>query len=328
MPTSPFCRVSQKQGREYTDEYQRRHAIKTFHVYTDNIKVWNLDEILNYLQIPDLGTSYTSDSKYLICTSRTVRDLDTGWNFEVVCNYDMTPYNVWSVKITSQSLDVVLEKTLGDSVQMPARFTTPAAMLDKYLHSLPAGAAGDFIFNRANDPFDPPVMTQRRQKVINLSMLVKDISDLGFTSVGEMMAYEGKVNLKQMQLFSIPSNATLCDYQTLLLEEINCEKLMKPDGTCDILATIRIIYDPMGHLQVVLNAGYNEIPGGVRKKIVDDGQVEISSPWPLDKDGAKIPLASLPASATYIIFPDHEKVDFEPFNFPTTFCGINPTPAP
>jgi hypothetical protein len=326
MPTSPFSRVCQKQGREYVDEFQRRHAVKTFHVYTDSVKVWDLDEILLYTGIPHLGDSYTSDSTYLVCTNRTVRDLDTGWNFEVTCNYDMTPYNVWSVRVTSQSLDAVLEKTASNTTGVTARFVADPG---KYLFSLPHGDAGENILNRATDPFDPPVMTQRRQKVINLSMLVMSITELGFPTVGQLLACEGKVNSERKQIFSIPDETGAgCDYLTLLLEEINVEKLMKPDGTCDILVTMRIIYDPLGHCQVILNAGYNELVGGVPKKITDGGQVEVSSPRPLKDNGEKVATADLPNGATYLVFPDHEKMDFSVFNFPLTFCGINPTLPP
>lgn len=328
MPTAPFRRIWQKQGREYVDEFQRRHAVKTFGVFTDTVKVWDLDEILLYTGIPHLGDSYTSDSTYLVCTNRTVRDLDTGWNFEVTCNYDLTPYGIWSVRVTSQVVEMVLEKTkavysgVGDK---PLRFVNEPT---KYLGSNPEGTVDEFIFNRAGEPFDPPVMTQRRQKVINLSMLVQDITDVGFSSVGELIEYEDCVNSTRLQLFSIPDNAgTRVDFWTLLLEEINVEKLIKPDGTCDLLVTIRIVYDPLGHCQVVLNAGYNELVNGKPQKIKEAGQVEVSSPRPLDANGLAVPQDSLPGSATYIVFPDHFAVDFAPFNFPTTFCGINPLPT-
>lgn len=329
MPTGAGSWVCQKFGREYTDEFQRRHAIKTFHVFTGTIPLDDLDLVLNHTGIPILGEYYEPASPYLTCASREVRELGKdNYNFEVVCTYDMTPYFNWGVKITTQGVDTVLERTMAPTVGVgiPARFNIAPA---KYLGSLPAGAADEFVLNRAKDPFDPPVMTERRQTVITLTNLVQDITDLGFTNIGELIANVGKVNSERIQIFSIPDETGMgADYWTLLMDDINVDKLQRPDGGCDLAVTMRIIYDPQAHCPVVLNAGYNELVNNKRRKCYDGGQVEVSAPVCLDKDGLKIDPASLPGAATYIVFPDHETVNFNIFNFPATFCGAMPTPAP
>jgi hypothetical protein len=174
-------------------------------------------------------------------------------------------------------------------------------------------------------------MAQRHQSIITLTMLTQDITNTGFATVGSLMATLGKVNDAKVQLFSIPDETGAgCDYWTLLMDDVSVDKLLRPDGGCDILVTLRIIYDPMAHCQVVLNCGYNQLltPAALRSKCKEDGQMDCSSPMPLDAAGKQLAIGGLPATATYIVFPDHMTTSFAAFGFPITFCGISPTPAP
>jgi len=324
--------VCQKFGREYTDEFQRVHGTKTYHVHLA-LPVDDLDLVLAAVGLPSLGDSYapTPPPCYLRCASREVRELGNSRSeYEVVCSYDMDPYDNWSVKVNSQTVDYVLERTMAASNvgQIPARFAGDPA---RYLQSRPSGLAGEFIVNRAREPFDPPVMSQRHQSVITLSMLTHDITNTGFATVGSLMGTLGKVNDARVQIFSIPDESGAgCDYWTLLMDDVSVDKLLRPDGGCDILVTLRIIYDPLGHCQVVLNCGYNQLltPAALRTPCKTDSQTEVSSPMPLDANGKQLAIGGLPASATYIVFPDHQTTGFAAFNFPATFCGISPTPAP
>ena len=324
--------VSQTFGREYTDEFQRRHAIKKFHVQMATA-VDDLDLVLAEIGLPALGDSYapTPPPCYLRCSSREVMGCGNNkFEYDVVCTYDMDPYDAWSVNITSQTVEYVLDRTLGPftGVGQPARFTASPA---KYLPSMPSGLAQEQILNRAKDPFDPPVMSLRHQSVITLSMLTQDITNTGFPTVGALLANLGKVNSERIQIFSIPDESGMgCDYWTLLMDDISVEKLLRPDGGCDLSVTMRIIYDPLSHCQVVLNSGYGELVGTPKKRrnCRDAGMVDVSAPVPLDANGVAVPVLSLPAAATYIVFPDHVAMNWNVFGFPITFCGISPTPAP
>jgi len=324
-PTGTVC---QKFGREYVDEFQRRHAVKTFSATADT-PIEYLNAVLGFAGIPSLGESYSLDDILLKCTSREVREMGrTNIVFEVICQYDMNPYNCWGVKLTTQTVDYVLDRTLNPTtgVGIPYRFSNDPT---KYVSTEPSGLAEELVLNRAKDPFDPPVMTQRYQTVINLTNLVHDITDLGFLTIGAMQWYLGKMNSEKIQLFSIPDESNLgCDYWTLLIEDMQFEKLPKPDGDCDLAVSIKIVYDRMNHCQAVLNAGYNELVGTPpkRRKCRDAGMVEVSAPVPLGLTGKMLEPISIPSYVRYIMVPDHEAVPFNVFNFPPLFCGLPPVP--
>jgi hypothetical protein len=330
MPTTPGERVCEKFGRQYTDEFNRQHAIKVFHVHFGTA-VYLFSDVLLAQNLPLKGDSYAGSQPSLICTGRSVKELGkSNMEFEVECQYDMTPYNTWDIKIGGQSVDKVLDETMAAStgVGIPARFTASPA---KYLTTLPSGAAGENVLNRAKDPFDPPVTTTRRQNVITATALVHDITDMGFSSLGALLAMQGKVNDERIQICSIPDETgTGGDYWTFLLDEVSVEKLPTPEGDCDLKITLRIIYDPLAHCAVILNAGYNEliVATTFRRKCRDGGQVEVSAPVPLDKDGVMVAPSALPGATTYIIAPDHETADFSDLMLPLTICGPMPTAAP
>jgi len=330
MPTTPGERVCEKFGRQYTDEFNRQHAIRVFHVHFDSA-TYLLADVLLAANLPAKGDAYAIAQPALVCTGRSVGELGkSNLEFEVSCQYDMTPYNTWDIKIGGQSVDKVLDETMAASVGVgiPARFTTYPA---KYLSTLPSGAAGENVLNRAKDPFDPPVTTTRRQNVITATALVHDITDMGFSSLGALLAMQGKVNDERIQICSIPDETgTGGDYWSFLLDEVLVEKIPTPEGDCDLKITLRVIYDPLAHCAVILNAGYNEliVATTFRRKCRDGGQVEVSAPVPLDKDGVMVAPSALPGAATYIIAPDHETADFSDLMLPLTICGPMPTAAP
>lgn len=322
-------RVDQTFGREYTDERGQTRAVKVFHVHFD-AATGDLTDALDIVGVPLLDNKFSETSAYLRCVSREVSELERSLReYQVTCHYAMSEIGQWSVRLSTQTLDTVLETTAWKFVggHPPARFTASPA---RYLHSLPDGLAGESVVNRAGDPFDPPPMTQRKQTVIDASVLVDDITDLGvgITSVGKLMSYIGKVNLEDLRVFGIPAPLTYCEPWTLLMDDIACEKVPLTDGTCDYRVSFRMVYDPMGHCQVVLNAGYSELINDKARKVTGDDQVEVSSPVPLDDDGKKVEKAALPAGVTYIVFPDRDTAYFLDFNFPGDFCELAPTEAP
>jgi hypothetical protein len=209
----------------------------------------------------------------------------------------------------------------------------------RYLTTKPLAAKGEVPLNRAGDPFDPPVTYNRQQLVIDCSVMVDAISDLGpsFTSVGDLTSLMGKVNNKEIRIFSIPNDASTCDYWSLLLEDVNVTKIKVPvdavhPSGCAYAVALRIVYDPLGHCAVVLNSGYNELVasgGGFKKrKCRGNDQAEASAPVLLDDVGtAIVPGALIPA--TYVICPTHETFDFASLGLPEAFCdNVFPTPAP
>jgi hypothetical protein len=96
------------------------------------------------------------------------------------------------------------------------------------------------------------------------------------------------------------------------------------------MVSLRLIYDPLAHCTVLLNAGYNELLVGTafKRKCRDSGMVEVSAPVPLDKDGVAILPPALPGAATYIVCPSREVAKFSLLGLPVLFCGAMPTPAP
>jgi len=321
----------EKWGRQFTDEFARVRATRLFHVHMD-APTYNFDEVLSYAGLPVLGVEYSPAQADLRCSSREVREVDgrSLHEFEVTIQYETTPYLVWDVKLSTQTVDQVLEQTMyrTTGVGVPARFPASPA---KYLYSKPSGLAGEVISNRAGEPFDPPTMTTRRQTIISASIVAESIVDLGFASVNDLVAFTDTVNDDRLLIFGIPSPVMMGDYWSFLMDDVTITKLPKIGGGCDIRVDLRIVYDPLGHCQVVLNAGYNErVPdGGVdkRRKCRDNGQTEVSAPVPLDANGIMVPPATLPGAATYIVFPDHNAVAFSALKLPTTLCGsAAPTP--
>jgi len=316
-------------GRQYSDEFQNIRAVMVYRAHCD-APILRLADLMDDPMMPPLGAYYSVTHPELRCVNREIGEIDrSNTEFDVTFNFEMFPFHTWDVQIGSQSVEVVLDETKAPlvGVGIPTRFNSAPG---KYLSTLPAGAQGETVLNRANDPFDPPVMGQRTQIVITCNTIVEEIADLGFANVGMLQRLVGKVNSERVQIFSIPDEGGIgCDYWSLLLDDVSVTKIKKPTG-CNLAVSYRIIYDPLGHCPVVLNAGFNELVGAPikRRKIRDKAQVEISAPVPLDKDGKALLEAALPAGATYIVCPSRETFDFTTLLLPTTFCGLMPTPAP
>jgi len=322
----------EKWGRQYTDEFDRLAATRVFHVHMD-LPTYNLDDVLAYSGLPVLGVEYSPTQLELRCSSREASEVNgkSLHEFEVTIQYLTTPYKIWDVRLSTQTVDQVLEQTMYTTVggHIPARF--PASP-GKYLYSKPGGLAGENILNRAGDVFDPPVNTTRRQTVITATVMVETIADLGFATVDELVAFTDTVNSERLQILGIPSPLMLGDYWSFLMDDVTVTKLPKSGGGCGLKVELRIVYDPLGHCKVVLNSGYNELvdDGGVKKsrKCRDGAQTEVSAPVPLDASGVMVPRPNLPGAATYIVFPDHNALDFRLLKLPTTFCGDFIPPAP
>lgn len=335
MPAPVITALKEIFGREFSDETQQARAVRIFRVSMDQDCYWmsSVMDATGAYVIPALGQIYNPDRPELRCVSREIAEIGRSLReFTVTLRYDRYPYNLWDVKITSQEveavLDVTAETTVG--VGMPQRFTANPGM---YLTTQPVGAKGEIVQNRAKDAFDPSVMGHRTQQVITAEIMVDDIADLGFASVGELTGLAGKVNSERIQIFSIPDESTMgCDYWSLLLEEVAVNKVQTPTG-CALAVALRIIYDPLGHCPVVLNAGYNELvnsgaPEEVRRKCRNADQSEVSSPAVLDAIGRQVSPVNLPAQTTYIIAPSRETFNFTALGLPTLFCGAVPTPPP
>jgi hypothetical protein len=331
-----ITRFSEKFGRQYTDDLQNGHAVRVFRV-TMNQDVYFIANILDDPQVPALGSAYSIFRPELRCVGREVSEIGRNLKeYEITVTYDRFPYNDWDVKFTSQTVETVLEKTLeagsgdlSENDHRPSRFKLAPSF---YLPTKPDGYKGENVLNRARDPFDPPPTYPRQQVVITADIMVSNITDLGFRHVGDLEAMVGKVNSSKIQLFSFPDESGEgCDYWTLLLEEAQVTKIKTPTG-CAYQISLRIIYDPLGHCAVVLNAGYNEIVlGGTvaekKRKCRGADQAESSIPLPLKDDGSQISLSDLPNNINYIICPTHEATAFSALRLPTTFCGTVTIPV-
>jgi len=321
--------TAQKFGRTFVDQYNQPHGQKIYQCKFD-ANVDDLDLVLTAVDLPLLGDPYSAGMPVLICTSREVKEQGNNKTlYEVVCGYDLTPYNDWKVKTSSPQLEWVLTETMADAAD-PAQYPDIYNDTDKYLHTKPSGLIGEAVVNRAYDAFDPPVVGNRFQTAIDASILVTSFYNLNFgdpveTTLGGIEYYHNKVNISPITVFGL----TNCQPWTLLLEELNVEKLRKGDGSVDLAINIRLVYDPRGHCEIVLNQGLREIKAASAKTAAtDDGQIVSGKPILLDKDGKKVVTASLPAAATYIIIPTHETAEFSQLHLPQTFAGDYIPPPP
>jgi hypothetical protein len=330
----PILSLREIFGREYGDDSQNSHVVRIFRVTMDS-PTYFLADIMDDPSMPPLGQVYFPVThEDLRCVSREISEVGRSMTeFEVTFRYDRFPFNNWAIKMTSQTVETVLEQTLeaSNTPNMPNRFILHPGT---YLSTQPLGSKGEYVLNRAKCPFDPPVTRQRSQIVITADLMVNNLTDIhaSILDVGVLQAMVGKVNNAAIQILSLPDESGIgCDYWTLLLEEAAVEKVKTPTG-CAYQISLRIVYDPDGHCAVVLNAGYQELvdsgtPAEKLRQIRVAGK-DASTPVPLDQNGEALDPADLPGMETYLICPNHETTDFSILNLPTTFCGTAVIPAP
>jgi hypothetical protein len=330
----PILSLREVFGREYGDDAQNSHAVRVFRV-TMSAPTYFISDVMDDPAMPPLGQVYLPvDHEDLRCVSREITEVGRSMTeFEVTFRYDRFPFNRWDIKLTNQTVEKVLEKTLEDSTgpARPLRFVDHPAT---YLETQPVGALGENVLNRAKCPLDPPVMQQRTQIVIHADIMVNELTDIHpyLTSIGELQFLVGKVNKVKIQICSLPDETGAgCDYWTLLLEEAAVTKIETPWG-CSYQLSLRIVYDPDAHCAVVLNAGYQELvdPGDPTEKLrqIRVAGKDATTPIPLDETGVAIDPADLPGMETYLIAPNYATADFSVLNLPTTFCGDPPSPIP
>jgi hypothetical protein len=339
--------ICQKFGRTYVDESNRRRGQKIYQAFVDT-PTNDLTALADLIGAgyPVLGEVYqaavppATGDPYLVCVSIEVKEQGRQKQFyEIVCDYDISPYNDWKLKVTTRTVEYVLTESMADAAgaeQYPKCY----ADTDKYLHTKPNGQIGEPIVNRAIEPFDPPVMASRYQTVLDCSILVSSFENLNFgdpveTTLSGIQYYLNKVNIMSMNIFGLDSDSSTehlpngCDPWTLLVEAMDVEKVRRADGGCDLQVSVRIVYDPKGHCDIVLNQGTKELKAAGKKvNITDDGQVSTGTPMLLDKDGKKLATASAPTDATYIICPKYETADLRQLHLPELFCGNYTPPTP
>jgi len=165
-------------GRQYSDDPTAGRAVRIFRATLD-APAYFLTDLIDDPSLPPLGEIYSFAHPELRCVGREIAEVGkNNTEFEVTLRYDRFPYNDWDIKISTQSVECVLDATAEATVGvgMPARFV---ASPQKYLATQPVGAKGETVANRAKDAFDPPVMGSRTQTVITADIMVDSMSDLG-----------------------------------------------------------------------------------------------------------------------------------------------------
>lgn len=329
----PILSLREIFGREYGDDSQNGHAVAIARVTMDS-PTYFMADIMDDPSMPPLGDPYSPAHPELRCVSREIAEVGRSLTeFEVTFRYDRFPFNSWDIKLTNQTVEKVLEKTLEDSTgpARPFRFVNQPAT---YLETQPVGALGEYVLNRAKCPLDPPVMQQCSQIVIHADIMVNNLTDIHpyLTSIAELQFMVGKVNKTKIQILSLPDETGAgCDYWTLLLEEAAVTRIDTPTG-CAYQISLRIVYDPDAHCAAVLNAGYQElVDSGTSAEKLRQIRVagkDATTPIPLNDAGEAIDPADLPGFETYLIAPNHGTCDFSVLNLPTTFCGDPPSPIP
>ena len=325
--------IAQKFGRVYVDQTNTRRGEKTYSAKFD-VDVTDLDYVLLVEDLPQIGDAYSAGDTYLICTGREVKEQGNSKQlYEIVYTYDVSPYSDWKVKVTSREIQYVLTQTMATASNdswLPERLKGGTT----YLHTLPLGLSEESVLNMAGDPFDPPVTAVRYATVLDCSIMATSFYNLNWgdppeTDLDGVVYWRGKVNSTKMNLFGLNNDGGGCDLWTLLVEEVDVEKIRKADGTCDIMLNVRIVYDPLSHCQVMLNQGWREKKTAAKKaNATDDGQVSSGKPVLLDKDGKKLATTASPDDATWVIVPTFDIADLTMLHLPTTFDGAFIPPPP
>ena len=150
---------------------------------------------------------------------------------------------------------------------------------------------GDAVVNAANQPFVEPPVTRTRSRIRWTFTRHESTTDAAFDTV--METYVDTVNSTTF----IGKTAG-----TVYCEDITAERVYK-NGTEYKLATYVFLHDPDGFDATPMNAGYLELnDAGDLVKIMDSNEEPVTSPYPLDADGKKIPHADLPGDINFLTF--------------------------
>lgn len=172
---------------------------------------------------------------------------------------------------------------------------------------------GKPILNSADDPFDPPIVTQLTIPVATITRVEKAFDP------DWILVFRNRVNKDPW--LGWPAESVLC-------QDLTGDRIFDPDWGWLWTTTYTLAFKPSrtadngavmdaGWDAYVLNAGLRERKNGTLRPIML-GNAPASSPLPLDDDGEYDPNVAI-----YRRFKIHRTANFDDFNFPTNLFSAS-----
>lgn len=192
------------------------------------------------------------------------------------------------------------------SVQAPLD-QRPTIRFDKEVFQEPATKDIDDepVVNSAGDPFDPPIMLDRRWPIMQIVRNEPSYSPLLAND------YCGTIN--NAEWFGRPAKEWKC-------LDITGEEAVDPDGHRYWVVSYVFQLKRDTWVERVMDVGYNELDDDDNRiKILDKNGSPVGSPWPLNEDGTK---KAAGEAAEFLEFKLLPEVDFSIFNLDTFYNDL------
>lgn len=219
---------------------------------------------------------------------------------------DKKSWKLWHVTCQFETLNVEQLKRTQHPLLRPAEISdgynivTAAKWKDRN---------GNAIMNKAKQPFDPPIEIEDARPVLTITR--------NFANRVPTFFYNNRVNSAEFQ-DADPGKLRAFITQSREVEEYDANGDGNPVQVFFWRATGQFEYREEGWQPSVLNAGLNQLTGGLLKRITEGlvaNAPPVADPWPLDNNGAAITAANLPASAVFLDFDVLYEADFNNIGF-------------
>ena len=271
-------------NRAPVETLEGRTYIRTFDVIT-SVSTDGGYEIFSHASIPNPGSKHNKDTQ-AICQSvapKLREESEDGCLWSVSCEYNT--FNKLDDSGTDQDVD---------PVQMPPDisygYTQYTRTMDKaYVDTIVAGGEPtETVLNSAKQPFDPPVVIERSNRVVRI---VRN-ENRGDYNPEELDGYCNTINLKKINIGGI-----IFDVGQGRIRNIPAELHYKKNGNIYYRVTYEVEKDKNTHIKKLLDRGFYalNLTTGVYTSIKDDDGDIVTEPVLLDGAGQK---AANPATAT------------------------------
>lgn len=251
-------------AREGSEDSKQTSWVRVFDVTTDDIDT-DVVDILEDSNVPDIGDTHPSAS-YMVCTRRTVKTYEDDFHWKVDCEYgrnsgahgplptDEEP----KIDFSSATHEIVAEKA--------------------YDAADAQGAPSIPIENSAKDPFDPPLMDDKR----NMLIVINRNEPLTQFDAETYISFENTLNSVAVKIAGI----TIAQYEGLI-RAIKGSKRWDKEGDAYYEVTYEIEVDRETFVLEVVDRGFYELVGTEKVPILDTEGNLVQEPAKLDGLGRK-----------------------------------------
>ena len=317
--------LKQTFGRRYSKDINGDQSAIRNYLAISSTAITDLDDLITdalAAGLPALDDSFSVSSPNLVVTKHNPSEVEKEkkiYNIEVAYNTNRRDFGFpttrpWDIEFYSISQEQVAQITLFDTTGIVVDPVKPVAL-------------GQPIQTTAAFPFtDPPVVDFRSMVGIKLSKNFTSIAGIGTVgNIETLMSFTNTVN-NNAAAPAVPlviAGISGEKYQ-FWMQTINCVNT-ESGGEDYYATTFDVIYDPQYHIQKILNAGWHD-NNGLTIKNEEGG--DISNPWPLDVNGAKIvgvgatpalKAADRASKSIYRGFGVKPPADWAALGLPTTF---------